>query len=106
MHDAPPPPLDRQGIGRLLLCRAVHGADITLNDGTTGRLRRTSGNLGRVPERVLRVDLRTGRARPHTPEVWVVRLRESPGTTARELVRAPHVEARELVRAPMSKTKR
>jgi hypothetical protein len=36
MHDAPPPPLDRQGIGRI--CQlAISPADILLNDGSSGR---------------------------------------------------------------------
>ena len=40
MHDAPSPPLDRQGIGRLLLWSAPFSdADITLNDATARRLR-------------------------------------------------------------------
>ena len=32
MHDAPPPPLDRQGIGRFP-AGGVQRSDITLNDG-------------------------------------------------------------------------
>jgi hypothetical protein len=38
MHDAPPPPLDRQGIGRPR--RPAQRSDITLNDASGGRLRR------------------------------------------------------------------
>ena len=38
MHDAPPPPLDRQGIGRLLPA-PFERSDITLNDAFRGGLR-------------------------------------------------------------------
>jgi len=38
MHDAPPPPLDRQGIGRLLR-RGAERSDITLNDALPAGLR-------------------------------------------------------------------
>src|SRR5690242_20864657 len=38
MHDAPPPPLDRQGIGRFPLLVPL-GANILLNDAARGRLR-------------------------------------------------------------------
>ncbi|BFU46975.1 hypothetical protein KRMM14A1004_52120 [Krasilnikovia sp. MM14-A1004] len=37
MHDAPPPPLDRQGIGRLLA--GAQRSDITLNDAFLAELR-------------------------------------------------------------------
>jgi len=40
MHDALPPPLDRQGIGRLLLLPPrFHGSDIRVNDEVRSRLR-------------------------------------------------------------------
>src|SRR6185436_11485502 len=46
MHDAPPPPLDRQGIGRLLLWSdRFSPADITLNEAPGDRLRRSGGFL-------------------------------------------------------------
>jgi hypothetical protein len=38
MHDAPPPPLDRQGIGRFLAGLAQR-SDITLNDALQRGLR-------------------------------------------------------------------
>jgi hypothetical protein len=36
MHDAPPPPLDRQGIGRLSR-RAISYGDVLLNDDLWAR---------------------------------------------------------------------
>jgi len=39
MHDAPPPPLDRRGIGRFRCQRVVSAADMLLNDPCSRRLR-------------------------------------------------------------------
>ena len=45
MHDAPPPPLDRQGIGRLRRCAVVSRSDILFNEALQSEVTRRTPEL-------------------------------------------------------------
>src|SRR5436309_7207962 len=66
MHDALPPPLDRQGIGRFWCRQCRSAADMLLNDGADHRLRGDPGDFVRY---------RTPRTRPKVPTGRAIRLR-------------------------------